>query len=106
MCELREKRLEQEEVYTEFQQGVESLKKENDMLIKKEKLIDKALKDTETDIQTFQTEKQGKLNELHVVVTLQIIMFYVPRTITFLPILATTMMVDVRSFEAVLQQES
>ena len=34
------------------------------MLIKKEKLIDKALKDTEADIQAFQTEKQGKLNEL------------------------------------------
>lgn len=41
------------------------------MLIKKEKLIDKALKETEIDIQSFQTEKQGKLNELHVVVTLQ-----------------------------------
>ena len=41
------------------------------MLIKKEKVIDKALKDTEADIQSFQTEKQGKLNELHVLVTLQ-----------------------------------
>ena len=70
VCELRERRLEQEEVYAEFQKGVEALKKENEMLIKKEKTIDKALKDTEVDIQTFQTEKQGKLNELHVVVTL------------------------------------
>jgi hypothetical protein len=71
VCELREKRLEQEEVYADFQKGVEALKKENDTLIKKEKLIDKALKDTEADIQAFQTEKQGKLNELHVLVTLQ-----------------------------------
>ncbi len=71
VCDLREKRLEQEEVYADFQKGVDALKKENDMLIKKEKAIDKALKDTETDIQAFQTEKQGKLNELHVVVTLQ-----------------------------------
>ena len=71
VCELREKRLEQEEVYAEFQKGVEALKKENDMLIKKEKIIDTALKTTETDIQAFQTEKQGKLNELHVLVTLQ-----------------------------------
>jgi len=71
VCELREKRLEQEEVYADFQKGVDALKKENDMLIKKEKAIDKALKDTEVDIQAFQTEKQGKLNELHVVVTLQ-----------------------------------
>ena len=58
-------------MYTDFQKGVEALRKENDMLIKKEKVIDKALKDTEADIQSFQTEKQGKLNELHVVVTLQ-----------------------------------
>ncbi|KAL1522827.1 hypothetical protein AB1Y20_017796 [Prymnesium parvum] len=71
VCELREKRLEQEDVYTEFQKGVEQLKKENDTLIKKEKVIDKALKDTEADIQAFQTDKQRKLNELHVVVTLQ-----------------------------------
>jgi len=71
VCELREKRLEQEEVYADFQKGVEALRKENDMLIKKEKTIDKALKETEADIQSFQTEKQGKLNELHVVVTLQ-----------------------------------
>jgi len=41
------------------------------MLIKKEKVSDKALRDTEADIQTFQTDKQRKLNELHVVVTLQ-----------------------------------
>ena len=71
VCELREKRLEQEEVYADFQKGVEALRKENDMLIKKEKVIDKALQDTEVDIQSFQTEKQGKLNELHVLVTLQ-----------------------------------
>jgi len=71
VCELREKRLEQEDVYAEFQKGVEQLKKENDMLIKKEKVIDKALRDTEADIQAFQTDKQRKLNELHVVVTLQ-----------------------------------
>ena len=46
VCELREKRLEQEEVYADFQKGVEALKKENDQLIKKEKVIDKALRDS------------------------------------------------------------
>ena len=71
MCELRERRLEQEELYADFQKGVDGLKKENDALIRKEKVIDKALKDTEADIQAFQTEKQGKLNQLLVVVTLQ-----------------------------------
>lgn len=71
VCELREKRLEQEEFYAEFQKGVEVLKKDNDNLIKKEKVIDKALRDTEGDIQAFQTDNQRKLNELHVVVMLQ-----------------------------------
>lgn len=71
VCELREKRLDQEEVYSEFQKSIEVLKKENDTHIKKEKTIDKALKDTESDIQAFQTEKQRKLNELDVVVTLK-----------------------------------
>ena len=61
-------RREQEELYADFQKSVEALKKENDALIKKEKIIDKALRDTEGDIQTFQTEKQRKLNQLHVVV--------------------------------------
>jgi hypothetical protein len=70
VCELREKRLDQEEVYTEFQKGIEALKKENDMLIKKEKAIDTALKTTEADIHSFHSEKQRKLNELHVVITL------------------------------------
>ena len=70
VCELREKRLEQEEVYAEFQKGVEALKKENDMLIKKEKIIDNALKATENDIQAFQNEKQAALNEISVMVTL------------------------------------
>ena len=50
VCELREKRLEQEELYADFQKSVEALKKENDALIKKEKIIDKALRDTEVII--------------------------------------------------------
>lgn len=72
VCELRERRLEQEELYADFQKGVDGLKKENDALIRKEKVIDKALKDTEVDIQAFQTEKQGKLNQLLVVMTLHV----------------------------------
>ena len=71
VCELREKRLEQEEVYTDFQKAVEALKKENEMLVKKEKGIDRLLKETETEIQKFQNTKQRALNELKVVVTLQ-----------------------------------
>lgn len=42
VCELREKRLDQEDVYAEFQKGVEQLKKENDNLTKKEKVSEPA----------------------------------------------------------------
>ena len=41
------------------------------MLVKKEKGIDRLLKETETEIQKFQNTKQRALNELKVVVTLQ-----------------------------------
>ena len=47
------------------------LKKENDSLIKKEKIIDLAMKNAESEIEDFQTQKQRKLNELDVVVPLR-----------------------------------
>lgn len=72
VCELRLKRLEQEDVYAEFQKSIEALKKDNDALIKKEKALDAALLETDRDIESFQNEKQRKLNELHVVVVLHL----------------------------------
>lgn len=48
------------------------MKKENDSLLKKEKIIDAGLKNTENEIQEFQTQKQRKLNELNVVVPLRL----------------------------------
>lgn len=56
----------------EIQKAVDALKKENDSLLKKEKIIDQALRATETEIQEFQTQKQQKLNELDVIVTLHL----------------------------------
>ncbi|KAG8464582.1 hypothetical protein KFE25_009950 [Diacronema lutheri] len=72
VCELRLKRLEQEDVYAEFQRSIEALKKDNEALIKKEKALDAALLETDRDIESFQNEKQRKLNELHVVVVLHL----------------------------------
>ncbi|KAJ1620191.1 hypothetical protein T492DRAFT_847998 [Pavlovales sp. CCMP2436] len=69
---LRLKRLEQEDVYAEFQKSIEALKKDNDALIKKEKALDAALLETDRDIESFQNEKQRKLNELDVVVVLHL----------------------------------
>eukprot|EP00002_Diphylleia_rotans_P014287 TRINITY_DN2784_c0_g1_i6.p1 TRINITY_DN2784_c0_g1~~TRINITY_DN2784_c0_g1_i6.p1 ORF type:complete len:1834 (-),score=489.32 TRINITY_DN2784_c0_g1_i6:186-5687(-) len=72
VCTLRERRLDQEDVLNEIQKSIEVLKKENDTLVKKEKVIDSALKAAEGEIQAFQTEKQQKLNELDVVLTLKL----------------------------------
>ena len=47
------------------------MKKENDSFIKKEKIIDMALKGAESEIEDFQTLKQRKLNELDVIVPLR-----------------------------------
>ncbi len=47
VCELREKRLDQEEVLAEFQKAVEALKREKESLVKKDKVMDSALKQTE-----------------------------------------------------------
>ena len=54
------------------QQILQTLKKEYDGLIKKEKNIDQALKSFESDIQEFQNQKQKKLNELDVVIPLRL----------------------------------
>jgi hypothetical protein len=43
-----------------------------DSMAKKDKVIDAALKSAENEIQQFQTEKQQKLNELEVVLTLRL----------------------------------
>jgi hypothetical protein len=44
VCELREKRLDQEEVVGEMTRAVEALKRDKEALAKKEKIIDGALK--------------------------------------------------------------
>jgi hypothetical protein len=72
ILQIRENRLDQEEKLLEVQKNVELLKKENDALLKKERIIDAGLKNTKIEIQEFQTQKQRKLNELDVVVTTSI----------------------------------
>ena len=70
VLELRDKRLDQEEVLTEFQKSIEELDKASTRHQGREKQIDKDLTGTDLDIQRFQNEKQQKLNELDVVVIL------------------------------------
>ncbi|KAJ8316119.1 hypothetical protein KUTeg_006133 [Tegillarca granosa] len=71
-CQLREKRLDIEEALTEEKKNNEALKKEVESLNKKSKVIDSALKTAQNDLEAFQLEKQQKLNDLDVVVTLKL----------------------------------
>ncbi|KAJ3347586.1 Cilia- and flagella-associated protein 44 [Entophlyctis luteolus] len=71
ILDLRENKLDLDDCLIEIQKAIEGLKKENDALIKKEKVIDSALQNSESEIQEFQTQKQRKLNELDVLVPLR-----------------------------------
>merc|ERR1712151_151351 len=70
VCQLREKKLDLEEAIVEEKKVHDVLKKELDALTKKVKIIDNGLKSAKSDLEAFQREKQQKLNELDVVVTL------------------------------------
>ena len=72
IIELREKRLDQEEVLADFQKELDELKKAHDRHVGRERQIDKDLKNTEVEIQKFQTEKQQHINELLVNIPLRI----------------------------------
>ena len=72
VLELREKRLDQEDILVEFNRGVDELKTLNERQQMKEKNIDKELRNTEKAIQEFQTEKQHSLNKIHDIVPLRL----------------------------------
>ncbi|KAK6165219.1 hypothetical protein SNE40_023570 [Patella caerulea] len=71
-CQIREKRLENEDELTEEKKNSEAMKKELEGLQKKAKVIDSSLNYAQGDLEAFQLEKQQKLNELDVVVTLRL----------------------------------
>merc|ERR1711871_1706655 len=72
VLELREKRLDQEEILSDFQKAIDDLKKSNERHHGRERQIDKDLKGTEVEIEAFQTEKQQKLNELHISIMMKL----------------------------------
>lgn len=71
-CSLREKRLDLEEEVAEEKKNMDAYKKELDTLQKKAKVIDQGLKNAENELEAFQQEKQRKINEFDVVVTLKL----------------------------------
>jgi len=72
VLELREKRLDQEEIISDFQKTIDELTRNNERQQTREKQINKDLNQTEKEIESFQTEKQQRLNQLDVVITLKL----------------------------------
>uniref|UniRef100_A0A7M5XG43 Uncharacterized protein n=1 Tax=Clytia hemisphaerica TaxID=252671 RepID=A0A7M5XG43_9CNID len=72
ICALRERRLDLEDALLEAKKLCDGMKKELDAMTKKVKVVDGALKNARSDLEAFQREKQQKLNELDVVVTLKL----------------------------------
>merc|ERR550537_549476 len=66
VLELREKRLDQEEILNEFQKAIDELQRTCDRHKNRQVQIDKDLQGSKGEIQTFQNEKQKKLNEIMV----------------------------------------
>merc|ERR1712048_151715 len=78
VMELREKRLDEEEILNEFEAAVNELRQQNQNLIVAEKKIDKNLNETEREISIFQTEKQHFLNQIVVTVPLRLSQIRMP----------------------------
>jgi hypothetical protein len=72
VLELREKRLDQEEIISDFQKAIDELTRSNERQQTREKQINKDLAQTEKEIESFQTEKQQRLNQLDVVITMKL----------------------------------
>ncbi|KAM8827411.1 cilia- and flagella-associated protein 44 isoform 2-T2 [Spinachia spinachia] len=70
--QLRESRLDLEELLAKEKKSAEALKKECDTLFKKEKSMKASRKAAEDDLELINREKQQKMNELEVVVPLRL----------------------------------
>jgi cilia- and flagella-associated protein 44 len=70
VCELRERRLNEEDSLGDLTKSLEQTRKERESQNKKLKVIETALKAIERDIVEFQREKQAELNKITLKVTL------------------------------------
>ena len=71
VCDLREQRLDEEDFNAEVQKDIASLRTEKDNHAKKSKTVDAAMAQIDKEIAQFQKEKQLRLNEIDVLVTLK-----------------------------------
>ena len=72
VIELREKRLDQEEVLADFTRVIDDLKRAAERHAQRKKQIDRDLESFSKELRSFQTEKQQHLNQLHTVCSLQL----------------------------------
>ncbi|KAF1668204.1 Cilia- and flagella-associated protein 44, partial [Aptenodytes patagonicus] len=70
--QLRQKQLDIEKALTEEKKVAANLRKNYNALAKKAKVVETSLGTAETELETFQWEKQQRLNELYVVVPLKL----------------------------------
>ena len=70
--ELRERRLDTEEILNNFQKEVDDLKKQRDRFLQRQKQIVKDVEGTKLEMQSFQNEKQRGMNELDIVLAIPI----------------------------------
>lgn len=76
ILELREKKLDTEEICSEIQKNIDDLKKTGDRLRQREKQISKETQQTEMEVQQFQLQKQAALNQIRVVVPIRLSQMY------------------------------
>lgn len=61
-----------DELIGEEKKALEQLKKDQDALVKKAKIVENSLKNAQQELENFQREKQKKINNLDIVITLRL----------------------------------
>jgi WD40 repeat protein len=77
ILDLREKKVDTEEVCVDINKQIEELKRTGDRLKQREKQIGKETQQTEFEVTQFQLQKQAALNQIRVVVPLRASQLYV-----------------------------
>lgn len=72
ILDLREKKLDTEEVCSEINKNIDELKRTNERLKQREKQISKESQQTEYEVTQFQLQKQAALNQIRIVVPLRL----------------------------------
>lgn len=76
VIDIREKRAIVEEKLVDMLKNIEDVKKTIERMKQREKQIDKDFRQTEAEIQQFQLQKQGSLNQIDIVVPLNVSQLY------------------------------